>query len=78
MYKNLYNKKEFLVKSFDGIEKPVKVGDTIGFKSDYEQYGEILRFEGDKIIIGNKDGFGGEYINGKKEHWEFPENCWLD
>ena len=48
-----------------------KIGDFVEFKSDIEQFGEVIKITkaqwgtGHEIILINEDGFLGEYIGGR-------------
>ena len=63
----------------------VKVGDSVGFKADIEQSGEIVKIEkarrGSGWILtlkSNSDrGFIGEYIGGDRFTTEESDRCWL-
>ena len=61
--------------------QPVKVGDFVGFKSDYEQSGEIVKIEGTGesavLHLHDPNGFGGEYLRYSTDTKEIAENCWL-
>jgi len=63
--------------------KEVKVGDWVGFKSDYEQYGQIKeirrsKFRNDaELVLFNENGFGGEYLRYAKTTVEHASDCWL-
>jgi len=58
--------------------KEVKVGDIVGFKSDYEQYGEIINIEKDSLTLYNPHGFGGYYLRYATRTVESADKCWLD
>jgi hypothetical protein len=58
--------------------KVVKVGDYVGFKSDIEQYGKIIKIEGDWLTLENKEGFSGEYLRYAKTTRELASDCWID
>ena len=65
--------------------KTVKVGDTVGFKCDIEQVGEIVKIKRDylgKPVLVLKsiwdEGFDGEYIGGEEYTEERAEDCWID
>jgi hypothetical protein len=45
-------------------EFEVQVGDWVGFKSDIEQSGKVIRINSQWAVLENKDGFIGEYIGG--------------
>ncbi len=64
---------EATITTRDGREITVKVGDWVGFKSDYEQSGQVTKIEkrrgmfggtgnGYEFTLTNPDGFGGEYL----------------
>jgi hypothetical protein len=55
----------------------VKVGDWVGFKSDREQSGRIVKIEGDRLHLHNENGFGGSYLRYAKDTVEFAEDCWI-
>lgn len=61
--------------------KPVKVGDVVCFKSDYEQTGEIVKIEGAgttaKLHLHDPNGFGGEYLRYATDTVEDADRCWL-
>jgi hypothetical protein len=65
-----------MAKDSDG--KDIKVGDNIGFKSDYEQAGKVVKILGDRIQIFNPNGFGGEYLRYDNYAWEDASRCWLE
>lgn len=62
----------------------VKVGDSVGFKSDYEQYGTVIDIKtsnfGKVLVIesSSEDGFGGDYLQGATVTSERAERCWID
>lgn len=58
-------------------KKTVSVGDYVGFKSDYEQYGQITKIEGNKLTLHNPNGFGGEYLRFAKTAIVDCRDCWL-
>lgn len=68
-------------KTLDGM-KEIKVGDTVGFKSDYEQYGTVTKIElttrGFNLHLHNPDGFGGEYLRYATDTVERSDDCWVD
>jgi len=71
------------VKNIEGKLVTVKVGDTVGFKCDIEQYGRIIDIErssqcdGYNLILENKNGFIGEYIGGMKITQQHSDDCWI-
>ena len=61
----------------------VKVGDWVGFKSDIEQYGQIIEIKqtncfGASLVLENKSGFSGGYIGGKTITTERASDCWIE
>jgi len=58
--------------------KTVKVGNTVCFKSDFEQCGTITKIQGDKLTLENPDGFGGDYLRYATTTVEDARDCWLD
>ena len=64
----------------DGVE--VKVGDSVGFKSDIEQSGQISKIErtqfGVQLTLKSKYGFHGDYIGGSTVTTEMASDCWVD
>ena len=66
-------------------KKIIKVGDYVGFKSDVEQYGLITEIKKSKnvycsydVVLTNKNGFSGEYINGETKTTISINNVWKD
>ncbi len=57
---------------------PVKVGDWVGFKSDYEQSGQIVAINGDELTLENEHGFGGDYLRYQTTTVEPADRCWID
>jgi hypothetical protein len=61
----------------------VKVGDSVGFKSDIEQGGEITKIKrsqwgnGYTLTLRNEDGFSGEYIGGDTVTTVDSSDCWV-
>ncbi len=56
----------------------VKIGDVVGFKSDYEQHGRITAINGDRLTLENPDGFGGDYLRYATTTTEDADRCWLE
>ena len=56
----------------------VKIGDWVGFKSDIEQNGRIIKIEGDRLYLENPGGFEGDYIGGQETTVQSARNCWID
>jgi len=52
------------VKNIYEEEFDVQVGDSVGFKSDIEQSGKVVRINSQWAVLENKNGFIGEYIGG--------------
>ena len=67
------------VKNWDTDEEVVvRVGDWVGFKSDVEQSGEIIRIEGNRLYLrSGVMGFQGGYIGGQTETVERADDCWV-
>jgi hypothetical protein len=59
----------------------VKIGDSVGFKSDIEQSGVVVgiakSYMGYKLTLANKNGFCGGYIGGKTTTIEEASDCWI-
>ena len=64
--------------------KVVSIGDTVHFKSDYEQCGKIVAikraiFGNDKVLVlEKKDGFGGDYLRYATRTEEMASDCWVN
>jgi hypothetical protein len=65
--------------------KEVKVGDWVGFKSDIEQSGRIIKIEVDGwnrqerlLTLVNESGFDGEYIGGDGITTVWASECWVN
>lgn len=62
--------------------KKVEVGDWVSFKSDIEQYGEVIAIVEETyrtvLTLQNEDGFDGEYIGGETRTKMNAEDCWDD
>ncbi len=56
----------------------VKVCDSVGFKSDHEQYGKIVKIEGNRLFLHNPNGFGGDYLRYATDTVECAGDCWID
>ena len=63
----------------------MKVGDTVCFKSDYEQVGRIVQIKtnlmGSKVFVlesTSDEGFGGDYIGGGHYTQELASDCWVE
>lgn len=56
----------------------VKVGDVVGFKCDIEQYGKIIKIDGERLTLEASDHFRGEYIHGEKTTTEWARDCWIE
>lgn len=71
------------VKDFDGNLVTVTIGDWVGFKSDHEQSGQIVkitrtRHEGNvELHLHDENGFGGEYLRYSKDTVEMAGDCWV-
>ena len=72
------------VRNFKDKAIPVKVGDVVGFKSDYEQYGKITKIERNSytgrwmLHLHNDNGFGGDYLRYATDTVEAADDCWID
>ena len=53
------------------------IGDWVGFKSDTEQNGKIIKIVGSRVLLENQDGFDGGYIGGDTTYWEDANRCWV-
>ena len=60
----------------------VKVGDNVAFKSDIEQWAQIIEIKktymGVALVLENKHGFQGEYIGGETITTRLASECWAD
>jgi len=58
----------------------VKVGDVVGFKSDTEQDGKIIKINGDQLTLEavHDCGFYGDYIGGQQTTIQMARDCWLN
>ncbi len=56
------------------------VGDTVGFKSDVEQYAVIIEIRGSRLTLKavSDSGFQGEYLAGTHMTTETADRVWLD
>ena len=61
-----------------GKAEVVKVGDAVGFKSDFEQYGTITKIVGDMLHLHNPSGFGGDYLRYAQDTVQHAGDCWID
>lgn len=62
----------------------IKVGDSVGFKSDIEQYGRVAAIERNtgsfcgrskyRFKVVNPNGFDGDYIGGDRVTWLYDED----
>tara|TARA_R100000458_G_C8255785_1_gene231934 strand:+ start:1339 stop:1554 length:216 start_codon:yes stop_codon:yes gene_type:complete len=61
--------------------KKVHIGDMVGFKSDYEQYGTIVKINGvgknAVLELHDPDGFGGDYLRYARYTDMEAKRCWL-
>jgi hypothetical protein len=57
---------------------PVKIGDSVCFKSDVEQYGTVIKISGNNLQLRNAGGFQGDYIGGDTETWQEASRCWVE
>lgn len=63
--------------------KSIRVGDTVWFKSDYEQCGEVVKIVKDYfgaiwLTLKNDDGFGGDYLRYATGTIVSPQRCWIE
>lgn len=61
----------------------VRVGDYVGFKSDIEQYGQVVEIRrgilgGVDLVLENTNGFQGAYIGGSTRTTQRALDCWID
>ncbi|MBM4179633.1 MAG: hypothetical protein FJ211_09940 [Ignavibacteria bacterium] len=61
----------------------IRVGDYVSFKSDIEQYGQVIEIRlgilgGVDLVLENTNGFTGEYIGGATRTTQRAVDCWLD
>ena len=56
----------------------VQIGDFVGFKSDYEQYGKIVKISGNQLVLKASSTFGGDYIGGEEFTTVYAPDCWID
>lgn len=59
-------------------KKQLKIGQWVGFKSDYEQYGEIVSIKGNWLVLKNENGFGDEYLRYAKTASVHVDQVWVD
>lgn len=64
-------------KSSEGVLTTVKVGDSVGFKSDVEQNGTITAIKGDMLTLFCESGFRGEYLRHSQYTVEAADDCWI-
>ena len=61
----------------------IRVGDCVSFKSDIEQYGQVVEIRrgilgGVDLVLENTNGLQGEYIGGQTQTVQRAVDCWLD
>lgn len=61
----------------------VTIGDYVGFKSDIEQSGTIVKIKRNmmgsvELTLEDTDGFSGDYIGGQTITTELASDCWVD
>jgi hypothetical protein len=60
----------------------VKIGDTVAFKSDHEQWGQVIGIrpgtDGPVLVLENVHGFDGDYIGGSTITTQRARDCWAD
>lgn len=62
-----------------------QVGDSVSFKSDYEQTGTLVSVKRDmfnnQVLVlqsSSEEGFGGDYIEGEEYTQELAKDCWKE
>jgi hypothetical protein len=71
------------IKNCDDENVEVKVGDSVWFKSDFEQRGTIIAIKKGQwsdnmiLVLHNPNGFGGEYLRYATETEESTDRCWI-
>ena len=70
------------IQHINGTTVTLKVGGWVGFKSDTEQYGEIVeisnRYGSTILTLKNDHGFDGVYIGGQTTTTMNATDCWVD
>ena len=60
----------------------VKIGDTVAFNSEGEQWAQIIEikrtYAGVALVLENKHGFSGDYIGGETITTRLASECWAD
>lgn len=60
----------------------VYVGDYVGFKSDHEQSGKIIKIIGSgrraSLVLHDPNGFSGDYLRYATETQEDADRCWAE
>jgi len=56
----------------------VQIGDFVGFKSDIEQYGKIVKISGSNLLLKASSTFSGDYIGGEEFTTVNAADCWID
>jgi len=76
------NTKEHMMKTCMVHDVEVKVGDTVAFVNDTEQWAKIVDIikseRGDALVLENVHGFSGQYIDGKTITTRLASECWAD
>jgi hypothetical protein len=74
--------KTAIVMNFDNKPVTVKIGDSVCFKSDHEQCGEIADIIGSgthaKLVLKNDNGFGGDYLRYATKTTQQASDCWVE
>jgi hypothetical protein len=66
------------LKHLDGDGEEIKLGDSVGFKSDTEQVGEVISLLAyGKVELYDPNGFSGSYLRYAKTTIEEAKRCWL-
>ena len=60
----------------------VKIGDTVAFNSDIEQWAMVVdikkTYYGPALVLENLNGFYGDYIGGETITTRLASECWAD
>ena len=67
---------KFINKYEEEIE--IELGDMVGFKTDIEQYGEVISLSRTYVVVENKGGFCGDYIGGDTIAHVPTDDIWKD
>ena len=72
-----------LIQNTQGQKVTLRVGGWVAFKSDFEQYGEIVEINRNRsgqtiLTLKNAHGFEGDYIGGQTTTTMSADVCWVD